>query len=130
MVESKDFPIFAVAFPGEIGTARESAFFALFLDSDTCTIHVIRRMKGKRLLSLLCVYILIHSYTVEQPPIHYFSYYGSASPTVGNKDKIGRLRSLCHIDIEALWVLGHYYVRWTATIFLTGFPPLPLSFLL
>ena len=31
IVESKDFPIFAPAFPGEIGTARESAFFALFL---------------------------------------------------------------------------------------------------
>ena len=27
------FPIFAPAIPGEIGTARESAFFALFLSS-------------------------------------------------------------------------------------------------
>ena len=35
IVESKDFPIFAVAISGEIGVARESAFFALFLDSES-----------------------------------------------------------------------------------------------
>ena len=29
------FPIFAPAIPGEIGTARESAFFALFLDGES-----------------------------------------------------------------------------------------------
>lgn len=34
MVESKDFPIFAVAIPGEIGVARGSAFFALFLEGE------------------------------------------------------------------------------------------------
>jgi len=35
IVESKDFPIFAPAIPGEIGVARESAFFALFLSSES-----------------------------------------------------------------------------------------------
>jgi hypothetical protein len=34
MVESKDFPIFAPANSGEIDLARESAFFALFLDCE------------------------------------------------------------------------------------------------
>jgi len=29
------FPIFAPAIPGEIGVARESAFFALFLNSES-----------------------------------------------------------------------------------------------
>jgi len=29
------FPIFAPAIPGEIGTARESAFFALFLVNES-----------------------------------------------------------------------------------------------
>ena len=34
IVESKDFPIFALAKSGEIDLARESAFFALFLDNE------------------------------------------------------------------------------------------------
>ena len=34
IVESKDFPIFAPAKTGEIVAARESAFFALFLDCE------------------------------------------------------------------------------------------------
>ena len=35
IVESKDFPIFAPAKTGEIVAARESAFFALFLDDES-----------------------------------------------------------------------------------------------
>jgi hypothetical protein len=35
IVESKDFPIFAPAKTGEIVAARESAFFALFLVSES-----------------------------------------------------------------------------------------------
>ena len=35
IVESKDFPIFAPAISGEIDLARESAFFALFLYSES-----------------------------------------------------------------------------------------------
>ena len=34
IVESKDFPIFAPAISGEIDLARESAFFALFLNGE------------------------------------------------------------------------------------------------
>lgn len=47
MVESKDFPIFAVAISGEIGVAREIAFFALFLVGESGQLFHEKKDKNK-----------------------------------------------------------------------------------
>ena len=70
------FPIFAPAIPGEIGTARESAFFALFLDCELA--H--SQMKG-RLLKGSCFHCYVGVFFTQHnqwssPVIHYFSFQG------------------------------------------------------
>ena len=39
-------------------------------------------------------------------PILYFAIYGSPDPTFGNKDKFGRLRSLCSLLVVPLGLRG------------------------
>ena len=86
--------IFAPAIPGEIGTARESAFFALFLSSESGQFAQERGWRGRCFRWYVCISVCIH--TAEHDLIHYFFSCGSPDPTAGNKDKSGRLRSVCH----------------------------------
>ena len=100
------FPIFAPAKTGENGLARESAFFALFLDGESAQFAGKTRRLGRWWLSLLCSCILILNITVERYRILNFVFPGSADPTIRNKDKIGRLRSLCGLLVVPLGLRG------------------------
>ena len=76
------FPIFAPAIPGEIGTARESAFFALFLDSEPrqfiCEIR--KRIEGKKVAFAVMSVFQSTTYTAERTLIHCFFSYGKSRP--------------------------------------------------
>ena len=58
------------------------------------------------LLSLLCCVIQTQHKQRSDSFIHYFSFHGSPDPLNGNKDKFGRLRSLCHNRRIAYWASG------------------------
>ena len=45
---------------------------------------------------VMFVYFIIPSITVERYHVLYFALYGSPDPSNRNKDKFGRLRSVCH----------------------------------
>ena len=72
----RNYTYFCNAFPGEIGTARESTFFALFLDCELA--H--SQMKG-RLLKGSCFHCYVGVFFTQHnqwssPVIHYFSFQG------------------------------------------------------
>ena len=52
------------------------------------------------------LYILIPNINSGAFPILYFVLYGSADPTVGNKDKFGRLRSVHQFVMLSVWAVG------------------------
>ena len=57
---------------------------------------------GCSLFHCYVLYILIPNINSGAFPILYFVLYGSADPTVGNKDKFGRLRSVVVFKIARL----------------------------
>ena len=86
---------------------RESAFFALFLDCELA--HSLMKrgiLKGDCFHCCVCVDLSTKHKQWSSPIIHYFSFHGSASPTVENKDKFGRLRSVVFRNVVRL-------SRWT-----------------
>ena len=102
---SKKFPIFAFANSGEIDLARESAFFALLLTSELGHFTTKRGiMKGG--CFRCCVWVLtIPNINSGVILLSIFFFSGSPSPTGGNKDKFGRLRSV-YRSKHAFWVNG------------------------
>ena len=92
--------------------ARESAFFALFLTSELGHFTNEKRDFEGWLFSLLCLCIMeYHTKTAERCHYPLFFFSGSPSPTGENKDKFGRLRSLCHNRIIALRASGQIKLR-------------------